>query len=147
MEEGAITRIGKAGLPSVLAKVETPRGHVWLLATHPLPPAGRLGSEFRNDQLAAIALLVDTLEGPTVVVGDLNVTPWSPHFRDLVAVADLQRARGGLRSLYTWPTGFPFMMLQLDHCLHSDRVESTGVEVLHTIESDHYPIMCGFRLR
>ena len=146
LEEGAIVRIGKAGLPSVLAKVATPRGHVWLLATHPLPPAGRLASELRNDQLAAIALLVDTLEGPTVVVGDLNVTPWSPHFRDLVAVAGLQRADRGLRSLYTWPTGFPILMLQLDHCLHSNRVESTGVEVLRTIESDHYPVMCGFRL-
>lgn len=41
--------------------------------------------------------------------------------------------------MYTWPVGLPILMLQLDHCLHTDGVMAAGLEVLPAIGSDHYP--------
>lgn len=140
---GTIVRLGEAGVPSVLVRAVTARGPVWVLATHPVPPSGSQMSTLRNGQLAAIATLVDTLSGQGVVAGDLNTTPWSPHFRDLVSEAGLYQARS-VRGLYTWPVGMPVLMVQLDHCLHTDGLTAGRVTILPSIGSDHYPLLCGF---
>jgi endonuclease/exonuclease/phosphatase (EEP) superfamily protein YafD len=146
LEDGVVVRLGRAGVPSVLARAVTPLGPVWVLATHPVPPSGREMSALRNDQLDAIATLTDTLAGRVVVAGDLNATPWSPHFRDLLRVGGLRRARS-VRALYTWPVGMPVLMVQLDHCLHSGNLRAAHLEVLASIGSDHYPLACGFTFR
>jgi endonuclease/exonuclease/phosphatase (EEP) superfamily protein YafD len=146
LEDGAVVRLGRAGVPSVLAKAVTPRGPVWVLATHPVPPSGGEMSALRNDQLEAVASLTDTLAGRVVVAGDLNATPWSPHFRRLLRVGGLRRARS-VRALYTWPVGMPVLMVQLDHCLHRGNMRAAPLEVLTSIGSDHYPIACGFTFR
>ncbi len=146
LEDAAVVRLGGAGVPSVLARAVTARGPVWVLATHPVPPSGGEMSEMRNEQLAAIASLVDTLRGHVVVAGDLNTTPWSPHFRDLVSGGGLRGARS-VRGLYTWPVGMPVLMVQLDHCLHTDGLVASRLRVLPSIGSDHFPLLCGFAFR
>ena len=59
-----------------------------IIATHPLPPASAAYTQWRNDQLAKLASHVDATQ-PTLLLGDLNITPWNRHFRKLVKQSGL----------------------------------------------------------
>lgn len=138
----AVESLGRADLPSILATVETPTGAWRVIVTHPVPPFHAAAFASRNIVMAGIAARVRTDGPPTVVLADLNATPWSPYVRDLRHNAGLNSSASGLRARYTWPAGFPPLALELDHCLFSDRAAAVGHRVLDGIGSDHFPILC-----
>lgn len=113
-----------------------------IIGTHPWPPV-RGGFQPRNEHLRKLAERIgDRAEGsdspPTIVVGDLNVTPWSPFFADFVSVSGLRRARIGFDVRPTWyvlPT-FP-LGLMLDHALISRELECIEKRVGDATGSDH----------
>ena len=41
-------------------------------------------ARYRNRQLAGLARFISEREGPIILLGDLNVTPWSPYFTDFL---------------------------------------------------------------
>jgi endonuclease/exonuclease/phosphatase (EEP) superfamily protein YafD len=79
------------------------------------------------------------------VVGDLNVTPWSPTFRDLLQAPGLvDTARGrGLRG--TWPVCLPGMRIPIDHCLVSGDLQVLDRQVGPGVGSDHFPVMADLQ--
>lgn len=113
-----------------------------LFATHPLPPMGKRNFELRNahlDQLAARVHQANVRETlPTIVVGDLNVTPWSPHFWQFLKAAGLDRASGRFTLTPTWYRfpAFPFGLV-LDHVLVSEGLRAIEHSVGPEIGSDH----------
>lgn len=70
-------------MPSIEARVSKDGREMVLIGTHPLPPVGRWQWQSRNRQLANIAQHVRSLGKPTLVVGDLNSTPWCEGMRSL----------------------------------------------------------------
>ena len=143
----AIEFVGSLGLPTIFAGLRTESGPWNVVVTHPIPPLTRFAFEGRNDQLARLADVLPADSMRTVVLGDLNGTTWSPYIREFRDRASLSTSARGLRSLYTWPAGLPILALGLDHCLHSESVESVGYEVLRSVGSDHFPIVCRFEAR
>jgi endonuclease/exonuclease/phosphatase (EEP) superfamily protein YafD len=111
-------------------------------ATHPLPPIGKRNFELRNAHLDQLAVRVqqanvrETL--PTIVVGDLNVTPWSPYFLQFVKAAGLYRVSGRFALTPTWyrVPAFPFGLV-LDHVLVSEGLRASEHTVGPEIGSDH----------
>lgn len=75
-----------------------------------------------------------------VLLGDLNMTPWSPAFRELLAKADLRDTakHGPFRS--TWLTRNPLFGLPIDHVLVGKAVNVHRRRVGPDIGSDHYPV-------
>ena len=80
-----------------------------------------------------------------IVLGDLNLTPWSPLFSDLEASTELTRARHGYGLAPTWyaKVGTFTMGLVLDHCLISDELECVSHRVGADIGSDHRAVIVG----
>jgi endonuclease/exonuclease/phosphatase (EEP) superfamily protein YafD len=72
--EGEVVYIGSAGAPSIAATLQTEDGPMEVLATHPLPPAGREYSGWRNEQLDLLPEHIDASR-PFLLIGDLNTTP------------------------------------------------------------------------
>ena len=111
-------------------------------ATHPLPPMGKRNFELRNahlDQLATRVRDANVQEAlPTIVVGDLNVTPWSPHFSQFAKAAGLGRASGRFALAPTWYRypRFPFGLV-LDHVLVSKELHLIKHTVGPETGSDH----------
>lgn len=137
--------IGKALVPSIHAVCDGGAGRFQLLATHPLPPAGAEYSRLRNEQLAE---LPDHLSPgvPTLLLGDLNTTPWNYHFRrllDRAALLDSSRGRGARA---TWPTYSRILRIPIDHCLHSPDVAITGKRTASEVGSDHLPLVIDFAI-
>ncbi len=133
-------KIGNAGIPSIHAELELGNTPISLIATHPLPPVGADYFEHRNVQLAALGRLVSRIENEVVVVGDLNTSSFSVHFKNLVSEANLVDSRKGFGLLTTWPTWFSLAQTTLDHCLVTEGISVKSREVGEDIGSDHLPI-------
>ncbi|MBP7275431.1 MAG: endonuclease/exonuclease/phosphatase family protein [Kiritimatiellae bacterium] len=145
LDETEVAYVGSSGVPTLLATVRTGASNLRVVATHPLPPGGRVLSRLRNEQLAQ---LPDYLQSPLpiLLLGDLNVTPWNFHFRRLLARSGLRDSARGFGVQPTWPNGNPFLRIPLDHCLHSADIRIIGRKVGDSVSSDHYPLFVDFAI-
>ncbi len=147
LRDAEIVILGPAGVPSISARIDLDGRELRLLATHPLPPAGSRYARLRNAHLADAAGHVASVARPVMLIGDLNVKPWSPHFSRLVRESGLRDARRGFGVGATWPSGPLFFLgIPLDHCLVSDGIRVLGFAVGPSLGSDHSPITVDFAL-
>ena len=140
LEDRRGVEIGSAGVPSIHAKVRTAGALLHVIATHPLPPGGRDYSLLRNEQLARLPDHVPRGD-PVLLLGDLNVTPWSVHFRRLLHRSGLRDSAKGFGVQPTWPNFNPLLRIPLDHCLHSPDIRIVDRRVGEDVASDHYPLI------
>jgi endonuclease/exonuclease/phosphatase (EEP) superfamily protein YafD len=141
--ESNVIYIGRSEVPSILATVRADQGNLCVVATHPLPPFGREYSRCRNEQLELLSDHVRS-PGPVLVLGDLNVTPWSYHFRRLLERTGLKDSSRGFGVQTTWPNFSPLFRIPLDHCLHSPEISIVNRTVGEDVSSDHYPVIVDF---
>ncbi|MHA3771209.1 endonuclease/exonuclease/phosphatase family protein [Verrucomicrobiota bacterium sgz303538] len=138
--------LSDAEVPSILAQVKIADQVISILTTHPLPPASKEGFEVRNEQLAATATLIRQSSAPTILLGDLNVTMWSPYYSKFARDSGLVNARRGFGILPTWPTQLPILKIPLDHCLVSPSIAVKGVRTGKAIGSDHLPLIADLAI-
>lgn len=136
--------VGSVGSPSVVAQFEAMGQGFTLIGTHPTAPTSRESAQSRNRQLGALARFVSTQNGPVVLMGDLNTTPWSPYFNDLLSTTGLRDTREGLGIQPTWPSSFPPFLIPIDHCLVSSAIVVRKREVGPDIGSDHRAVIVEF---
>ena len=140
-------------VPSISAQVIWEGQPVKLFATHPIPPMNSRYFQARNRHLELLAQRIGkqdqgSLEGSTIVVGDLNLTPWSPWYGKFVEDAGLRDCISGdqMASLtptwYRWPL-FPFGLV-LDHGFCGGGLRCSNRKVLEDIGSDHRPVLLEF---
>ena len=91
-----------------------------ILALHPTTTV--TAWKFKNrKQFAEAAKIMKATKRPKLLVGDLNVTMWSPYFQRLLRDSGLRDARRGYGLQTTWPVPLPsFLRLAIDHCLVSE---------------------------
>lgn len=131
----------------ILASFHPDNGKAFsVITTHmdwPLPVSRQ------QEQLTALSEVVDKVEGPLILAGDFNSTPWSYALRDFVQRNGLVRQTMNLITfpmrwyyLGAWRNTVPF--LPLDH------VMTKGGIVVHDIHrgpataSDHLPVVLRF---
>lgn len=123
---------------AIVAHVEVNRTAVTIIAAHPYPPGGSLHTRLRNLQLGELARLAAAVDGPVILAGDLNVTPFSPAFQQLLRDGTLSdpRIRRGIKP--TWPAGRTILRIPIDHILA--RQAQIELSVGPDIGSDHFPL-------
>ena len=141
-----IIYLGEAGVPSVVGEFEVTGKRLTLLGTHPLPPGDGEYSRLRNRQFDAIAHYMAEVAGPRILLGDLNATPWSYKFGELVRQASLSDSARGFGLQFTWPTGSFLFRVPIDHGLVSSDIRVVHREVGGDVGSDHFPILIDFAL-
>ena len=125
--------------PSIIGNCEINNKLLTVIATHPIPPVSQLTFENRNKQLLYIIENRSKFAENLIVIGDFNISSFSPHFKKLV-LDDLKDSRIGFGLLPTWPAGFGIMQTTLDHCLVSRNIEVLKRSIGINIGSDHKPI-------
>jgi len=147
-EEAEILEIGDAQVPSAMARLRVAGGELTVVATHPLPPVGGARSRYRNRQLQAVAEYIRSIDGPVIIAGDLNTTPWSHHFKKLLRRTRLRDSRRGWGIQTTWPAQarLPLFRIPLDHVLHSPGIAILRRTVGPPIGSDHLPVIVEMSL-
>ncbi len=139
--------LGHARVPCISALVEAGSDVLTVLAVHTLPPSGKHYSLLRNEQLAAIPALVREATAPVLLLGDLNVSPWSPYYTRLLRDSGLRDSSRGRGIQPTWPADRPIWLIPIDHCLYSQGVHISDKRIGPFVGSDHYPVVVDFLLR
>lgn len=130
-----------ARLPSLVTALEFEGQTITLIATHPLSPRNRTKSRLRNDQLYAIARAFKEHENPLIMVGDLNITSFSPVFKKFMEQIDLYDSRKGFGVQPSWPAqAWAILRVTIDHCLLSPDFQVSHREIGRYVGSDHLPV-------
>jgi endonuclease/exonuclease/phosphatase (EEP) superfamily protein YafD len=146
LEATAVVEPDHGGTPQIITTARIEGRPLHIVATHPLPPIGAEYYSSRNEQLRNAARLLQRLPAPKLLVGDLNVTMWSNHYRALEAESGLRNARRGFGVAPTWPVFFPLGFIPIDHLLVSDGIEVLAFSTGPRIGSDHLPVVARIRL-
>jgi endonuclease/exonuclease/phosphatase (EEP) superfamily protein YafD len=140
--ERAVTwQLGSRTEPAVIATLVIRGRALQLIGVHAAWPLGGSIQSERNRQLRELAALARSTPGPLLVMGDLNVSPFSPQFEALLASSGLRSAAEGEGWQPTWPTFLPLAGIQIDHALVSAALPVLGFGRGPGVGSDHRPIL------
>lgn len=144
LREAVALDLGVPGSVNVRAILDLPGGALDLVAVHLSSPTSAARAAMRNRQLEALAKLLGpaAVSGapPRLLVGDMNLTPFSPYFATLLAQTGLRDARQPDGLLGSWPSWLPPMQVTIDHCLVDAALAATRVRRGPDVGSDHYPL-------
>ena len=143
-QHAEIVSFSAFGLPSITAKFADGPRHFTLLATHPLPPVSADAAQDRNAQLAKLAELARQSRQPLLLVGDLNISPWSPYFTRLLTDSGLRDSGRGITP--SWPVGWFALWIPIDHALFSAGIHLKRRITGADLGSDHYPVIVDFQI-
>jgi endonuclease/exonuclease/phosphatase (EEP) superfamily protein YafD len=98
-------------------------------------------------EVAKWARAQEALGREVIVIGDLNLTPWSLRFQALCRDANLVNSQVGFGLQSTWPAGLPQLLgLPIDHCLHTEHIHTVWRRPGPNIGSDHRPLLVTLRV-
>jgi endonuclease/exonuclease/phosphatase (EEP) superfamily protein YafD len=120
---------------------------VALLAIHPLSPSSEFRARQNDRQLLFATNWAAGQDGPTIVVGDFNATPWSYPFRRLISSTDLSNSARGFGLDLSYPAdGNPLIRVPIDHLLFSDGLAVVDRRLGPAMGSDHFPLTVDLAL-
>jgi len=111
-----------------------------VFAVHLFSPTSPARARDRNVQLEDLATRVKDSRHQPLVVGDMNLTPFSPYFRRLLDQSGLQDARRGEGFHVTWPASALPIWIPIDHALVGPQVTGVQVDAGPDVGSDHLPL-------
>ena len=111
-----------------------------MLTTHIEPPLSQWDIQIRQKQLDKIQII--NADSPIdLIVGDLNMTPWSAVFKDFQVRSGFRLIKDIYLLKGSWPSFMPpFMRFPIDHILVKDHVSVSSIKILDSIGSDHRPL-------
>ena len=137
--EPKIVEFSGTEIPTVVTKVDIDGKLIQLVATHPLPPIGAGNTDERNSQLRDVADFVKQSLLPTILAGDLNATPWSVAFRDVIFRSGLRDSALGRGVHGTW-NAKTMIRIPIDHALIPPEAIVVQRAVGPNVGSDHFPL-------
>ena len=141
---GAQLRYDADGIAQIEARVRWRGEFIDIVAMHPMPPLSPLFHAIRDKKLRAAADAAAASRSPTVLIGDLNATPWSSAFSGL-ADRGLRRATGVKPS---WPAVASGMIgIPIDHVLVTPHWSLVDSRQGPSLGSDHLPVLAKIMLR
>lgn len=143
-----VTMLGEEGQTlAVVARLTVDGQPLTVIGTHPFSPISGGHFRYRNRQLADAATLVRRQKGPVMLMGDLNVSPWSPYFQGLLSASGLRDSRQGFGIQASWPVEFAPVRIPIDHCLVSPEIAVHERQIGPDVGSDHFPVIVDVSLR
>jgi len=121
---------------------------VALLALHLSMPIYPDSAQRRLTQLSEIARWSNSQRSAHLVIGDLNMTPWSAGFRELMDRTDLRNTMIGFGVQGSWPFHNDLVSLfriPLDHCLVSPGLFASECSTGRSGSSNHRPLEVTLR--
>ncbi|MEZ6146835.1 MAG: endonuclease/exonuclease/phosphatase family protein [Planctomycetaceae bacterium] len=140
LKNGRILRLGAWKLPVVTVEIEHVGETIVLYGAHPPPPRGADTTTVRDEILTLLGDELADVEGPAMLLGDLNITRWSPSFSQLTKTARLRDASEGFGLHATWPNWLTVPQITIDHVLISNSVHVIDYDIGPPIASDHLPV-------
>ena len=118
-----------------------------LVAMHAPPPISGEMAEGRNNKFDYIARkAIAQPQATPIVVGDFNLTPWSPYFQKFITDSGLRDTRTHRRFDHTWPVTFDNanIGLAIDHSFAHPSLRLVKRTIGPDLGSDHLPVTVTF---
>ena len=149
LENSEIKFLIEDDIPSFHTSFKLPSGKsVKLFCLHPRPPVPTENTRSleRDGELLLVGKIVEKLDEPTIVAGDLNDVAWSRTtnlFQKISGLLDPRIGRGLYNSFHAdhWFLRFP-----LDHVFHSNHFRLADLQRMPSVGSDHFPIFVHLSL-
>lgn len=104
------------------------------------------GNPWRHEvEMRELAQFVRRIDGPLVLAGNLNTSPWSRSFRALRLATGLSPAGTLLPSWPAWPIALP--QVALDHIFVSPELSVSASGTGPAVGSDHLPVWAQLERR
>lgn len=115
------------------------RGHSFdLFTVHPRTPIWYPWFQSRNAQLTYVAERLARTKGPAILIGDFNISVFSPIYRSLFSEKKaITACRSGFGLQPTWPRFLPPAYIPIDHAFVNSGFVTTQFAALDQPESDH----------
>jgi endonuclease/exonuclease/phosphatase (EEP) superfamily protein YafD len=141
---GAISR-EPGGYAHIALTVKLPNraAPLALYAIHPPPPVNGELASARDETLTHIARKAAAQSAATpIVVGDFNITPWSPAFTRFARDSGLKPAHAPWRIDNTWPVTFnnANLGIAIDHTFAHPSLKLVSRFIGPDLGSDHMPV-------
>lgn len=146
MKDVSVLPIGIRQEPAIQATLEVQGREVRVFAIHLTWPVAPASARRRNEQLELLAERARAVTLPLVVMGDMNISPFSPHFQQLLVDGRLHSAAEGFGWQPTWPSFLPPAAIQIDHALVNSHVVVEHFNRGAPTGSDHLPIVADLVL-
>lgn len=142
----------------LVANLELNGKLIHFIGTHPFVPIKPLTFQRRNSQLLALQKYIQQQEKPAIIVGDFNLTPWSPYYRNFIRKKSLHNTGLGFGTLPSWPHPatyikniprwlMPLINIPIDHCFVSKEFGVVNTRISGSGNSDHAAIVVDLVLR
>ncbi|MBU6455599.1 MAG: hypothetical protein KGS72_27760, partial [Cyanobacteria bacterium REEB67] len=116
-----------------------------VMTVHPGIPLNGKAFVSRNSDLQIYVKDLQTFNGPKIIAGDFNCTPWSYYFQKLLNDGRLVDSEHGFGPQASWSIfGFFMPLLPIDHCLVSREIVVTDRKIEKNAGSDHRPLLVRF---
>ncbi len=134
------------GLPSLVATVEVDGRPLQLVVLHthwPVVPGLQKSRDLALQRAAAVAR---QRPEATILLGDLNLTPYAPAFGRLLLESGLRDAFDNRGWRPTWQAGLWPLALPIDHVLVPQGSCEVTAAIGPEVGSDHRPVLVGLHL-
>ena len=141
IEKAAVLAMSNDAEPPLGVTLNVQGKPLHLLGVHTNWPFGFRSRTSCDEQLEELAAAAQATARPLVLLGDLNVSPFSSHFQRLLQVGQLRSAAAGFGWQPTWPEFMPPAGIQIDHALVSPGVQVRNFRRGPQVGSDHRPVV------
>ncbi len=135
--------------PQIRADAIIDGRRVHLMNVHLAPPRAEWMVDLRYKHYAWAEQYLSKMkdQGPLIIAGDFNSSPWSPLYADLVRTGGLTNARQGYGLLPSWyPLAGRWFLIPLDQICGAGGVSFSGIHLGSVIDSDHIPVITEITL-
>jgi endonuclease/exonuclease/phosphatase (EEP) superfamily protein YafD len=139
IESSATIALGR--VPAIEARLRGPNGTFTVIGVHLRAPVTARRAAARNQELGELAARISATDGPLIVAGDFNATPYTPYFQQWLQASQLTDSRRGRTLSISWPTMLPWAGIPIDHVAVNDGFRILSHRRLPNFESDHYGIL------
>jgi endonuclease/exonuclease/phosphatase (EEP) superfamily protein YafD len=120
---------------------------VVIYAFHANVPMGNTSATRRNFQLESLATMAGEEKAKNVIMmGDWNLTPYSPLFKNILKISGLTYQNYGLFPQTTWPSFnyFEFLKIPIDHIIFNNNMLLTDIRKGPSLGADHQSLVARF---
>ncbi|HEY9685434.1 MAG TPA: endonuclease/exonuclease/phosphatase family protein, partial [Coleofasciculaceae cyanobacterium] len=143
--------------PTTIAKLNLNGNPVTMLVVHPRPPVWPSNALRNRNMFAKWTQDFKQYGQNVILVGDLNNTPWSSSFQNLLKQTGLRDSQLGFGIQPSWPIRgsrkaskelkLPFALLPIDHVLVSPNFVVLDRKLGPDVGSDHLPVIVELGLK
>ena len=144
---GEAVMLSPVGFWSIIGDLSVSDRTIKVIFSHPVAPTNQRSTQLRDDQINAIADIVQHTATPTLLLGDFNASPWSAALDPIHMKTELRDSALGFGVQPTWNAFNPLIRTQIDYVFVPPEFAVLNHHIGPALGSDHLPVEVTIAIR